>query len=653
MVASAWAGGRSALAVALGGFLGFTATAGPLAAQVSQAKPVPTGVYLELPQVDGLSLPPDFAASRRAAARIMGIHSPEEMIGPASAIVPQPAGGTKELIVLPALFSDSPEPVATAEELRREFFDGPADPGTLTEFYHDMSGGRLTVTGSVVPWVRTHTTLGDASGDLNGHGWLGDSLIVYVKDAIALADPQVNFAQFDNDGPDGIPNSGDDDGIVDQLILAFPAVAGSCGGPGMWPHAAFGGTIATTDDMGANGAPITIDSYAAVSAVDCSGQAGHTMAILAHEVGHLFGLGDTYEKAGGVEPEKRRWLIGCFGLMSGGAWGCGSGPVTGYGPTFMSPYLRWVLGWVDLEQMKPTQDTTVELGPSQTSGRGLWIPLGPSAPAESFLIEYRPQIGFDEALPAGGVLIYHLDWFRGPRTLPAGAPYPPFFHLVEADGDNGLLTVQGQGGDRGEATDVFARGATVDSLTATTTPSSRSHEGKPSALTIHSMQVVGGKARIRLTYQPGFGAVNENAPAGIYALSTLDGKFDIVGGTPPFQAHPADGAVVPEGMEISVQGRAGHIGGEITQAGVFPFDVTLEDANGLTATMPGWLHVFDLRISRDTLIGAVLDPSAAYLTEEQEHYLDVSGDENGMLDVADIRAALMRRQLLEAPAGGS
>ncbi len=40
-----------------------------------------------------------------------------------------------------------------------------------------------------------------------------------AEDAVAAADPLVDFSQFDNDGPDGIPDSGDDDGVVDALFV--------------------------------------------------------------------------------------------------------------------------------------------------------------------------------------------------------------------------------------------------------------------------------------------------------------------------------------------------------------------------------------------------------------------------------------------------
>ena len=37
-----------------------------------------------------------------------------------------------------------------------------------------------------------------------------------------LDDGTIDWGQFDNDGPDGIPNSGDDDGFVDVLAVMHP-----------------------------------------------------------------------------------------------------------------------------------------------------------------------------------------------------------------------------------------------------------------------------------------------------------------------------------------------------------------------------------------------------------------------------------------------
>src|SRR2546425_8639703 len=51
-----------------------------------------------------------------------------------------------------------------------------------------------------------------------------------LRQAVARVDNQVDWGQFDNDGPDGIPNSGDDDGYVDMIMFAHPTKDGACGG---------------------------------------------------------------------------------------------------------------------------------------------------------------------------------------------------------------------------------------------------------------------------------------------------------------------------------------------------------------------------------------------------------------------------------------
>lgn len=619
-------------------------------------------VYLDLPQVEGLRLPADFAEARRRAGRALGIRSVEEMVR-LSHEAP-PVVGARPVLVLPALFEDSPEPVVSVDEMRRVLFEGPAEPGTVTEFYDEMSRGRLDVTGQVAPWQRTRITLEEAAGELNGHGWLGDSVRAYVKHAVELADEQVDYAQFDNDGPDGVPNSGDDDGLVDLLVVAFPAVAGSCGGAGPWPHAAgvLTGTAddpfdqrepVPTGDIGADGEPIRISEYVAHSAVDCSGQEVHSPAVVAHEIGHLLGVGDVYDAGRGFEPEKRRWLVGCFGLMSGGSWGCGRELPVRFGPTHMAPLAKSFLGWLEVEEVPPGQNMVYELEPSQTSGRALRVPLGPDASAEWFLIEYRPKIGFDEALPAGGVLVYHRDGFLGPRNLPDDRPRPSSFHLVEADGDYGLLTVVEDGGDRGVATDVFARGGAVDSLTATTTPASENHVGQPAAVSIHAMEVVGGRARIRISYQPGYGVVNLDVKPTIFGTEAIDGHFEIVGGEPPFEVRPETDAELPADLRLELEDREVRLEGRAYEAGLHQFGVVVEDAAGLVAETEVAFLVFDLQLSRETLVEALLDPAASRLSEDEVRFLDASGHPDGELDVADVRAALERTNLLADPEAGS
>lgn len=165
--------------------------------------------------------------------------------------------GDLPIVVVPVLHADSPDSPYTPEDIDRIFFSGPFEHGTLREFYAEISGGRLGIVGEVRPWVRTSLTRAEVVGLEYGFGddaRLGE----FFLEALQLADPSTDFGAFDSDGPDGVPNSGDDDGVVDAMTFEFIEIAASCGGPGIWPHRS---SIAgrndhipfTTDDSAAGG----------------------------------------------------------------------------------------------------------------------------------------------------------------------------------------------------------------------------------------------------------------------------------------------------------------------------------------------------------------------------------------------------------------
>jgi hypothetical protein len=45
-----------------------------------------------------------------------------------------------------------------------------------------------------------------------------------VQEVLQQADDSLDFRLYDNDGPDGVPDSGDDDGVVDYLFILFNSV---------------------------------------------------------------------------------------------------------------------------------------------------------------------------------------------------------------------------------------------------------------------------------------------------------------------------------------------------------------------------------------------------------------------------------------------
>ena len=320
------------------------------------------------------------------------------------------------------------------------------------------------MTGQALPWVRSSFTLEEVVGDSYGLGG-GTQRGAVSPRGLGSGRSHRGFRQFDNDGPDGIPNSGDDDGQVDAVAFQFLEVAASCGGPGIWPHRSRlryqnGGEPYATDDVGADGNPIVLNDYIIQSAVDCNGVDAQNAATIAHELGHVLGLPDLYDRSQGLEPEYRRWVVGCWSLMAAGSWGCGVDNRDGWDrPTHLGPWEKARLGWLDhLEEVGSVLDGEYTLAPVRSSRHVLKVPLESGAAGgqnEYLLLEYRTKEGFDVNLPASGVLVYHIDPKIGGNYPCSTCPQVYRVGMVEADGNNSLRLTFLQGGNRGEPGDAW------------------------------------------------------------------------------------------------------------------------------------------------------------------------------------------------------
>jgi M6 family metalloprotease-like protein len=137
-----------------------------------------------------------------------------------------------------------------------------------------------------------------------------------VQEILDKADRDIDFSQFDNDGADGVPNSGDDDGEVDYLIVMIRErprnfIVGQADGYG---SLGFDDNYFTSD-TGANGKPIEISGVLFRGAVAREFNFAQTMGVAVHEYGHGFGLPDLYHttlKTAGIG----KWgLMGAQGAL--------------------------------------------------------------------------------------------------------------------------------------------------------------------------------------------------------------------------------------------------------------------------------------------------------------------------------------------------
>jgi immune inhibitor A len=417
-------------------------------------------------------------------------------------------GGRVSLLVIPALFAESSPSPFSHIDLQRRYFDGPSEPGTLTQYYAEASRQRFYLRGTVVPWVRTSVRSNESGQGVEGVSREAD----HVIEALRAVDATVNFGQYDNDGADGRPNSGDDDGIVDGGVMLVTAEPGRpCGPQGaVWPHVSplqlrspTAGMFRVADAT-PSGTNIGVKAYAIVPAVTCTPGMLTGIGVAAHELMHLFfRMPDMYGIGALSETQlngARFWRTGCWDVMAAGSgWGCGTGSSQDFlTPTHANPWVREMVHWLRSDTIGTVTDTTITLSAIAAGGRTARFLI---KPGEYFEIEYRQKTGYDRGIPASGVLIYHVKLDRGvtPPTCVAFCTQPPL--LIEADNNNGLLRTLDEGGNRGEAGDAF--GILGRSLfSAVTSPAAVAADGSPTSLDIKSITIdeAAKVARIRLSH---------------------------------------------------------------------------------------------------------------------------------------------------------
>ncbi len=261
--------------------------------------------------------------------------------------------GTRRVPVLAGKFANTPSDPYSPTQLQNQLFDGPNPTGTVTDYYDEISYGYINLTGTVYGaqagglfQVANDDTYYEGPSGCNGLCSTANTG-EYLKELLDAADPWVDFAQFDNDGPDGIANSGDDDGYVDFVGFVHPEKGAECGGnDNIWSHRwvyeGWWGVPYTTSDAAASGGFIKVSDYTIQPLLACDGTSLNAIGVYAHEFGHAFGLPDLYDTdtANGTSAGIGQWC-----LMGSGSWGGdGAHPAT---PTHMCAWCQgssWV-GW--------------------------------------------------------------------------------------------------------------------------------------------------------------------------------------------------------------------------------------------------------------------------------------------------------------------
>jgi M6 family metalloprotease-like protein len=250
--------------------------------------------------------------------------------------------GTLAVPVLLCEYANRPGPF-DATTIQNKLFDGPS--GTVTDYWSEVSYGMLNMTGTVYDWVTLAYEDAYYEGGPGCNGTcLSAPLGEMLFEVLSGHDPAVDFSQYDNDGPDGIPNSGDDDGFVDFVAIVHSEYGGECGSTNnMWSHEFYyagahqSGQPYETDDPAAGGGFIKINEYAMEPALNCPPDNATLIdiGVFCHEFGHAMGLPDLYDwNYGGGSG------IGEWGIMGSGNW---NEPTS---PAHPCAWTRMQLGWI-------------------------------------------------------------------------------------------------------------------------------------------------------------------------------------------------------------------------------------------------------------------------------------------------------------------
>ena len=437
-----------------------------------------------------------------------GVAAPAAVLGHRDGSV---TGTFRFPLVLGYFGDDAGPPAFSVADVQREFFDGPNSRyKTIPEYYDEVSGGRVELIGETFGWVQSGLTRVETTANVSA---LGGLVGLFIQELLAAADDgSVDWGQYDNDGPDGVPDSGDDDGFVDILAVFHPTFGAECGGPGqqdrVWAHKwslsqayfsippAQRPSEATfeTSTISASGQPIRIDDYTIQPVLSCDETSINEIGVLAHELGHGFGLPDLYCTSTGCVSGG----IGRWGLMGSGSWGCGS--FNPSRPCHLGAWSKSVLGWADVVTLPPATDHGVRTLEAVESSGTVFRVDAEDGSDEYYLLENRQRVGFDAELPGTGLLVWHVDPDYVLARWPANAvnPEPNMGrHLgVRVRQADGRFDIEG-GINRSDAGDPFPglRGTQV--FHAGSAPQSVTHEGNAAGVTLTEIEESGATVSFR------------------------------------------------------------------------------------------------------------------------------------------------------------
>ena len=245
----------------------------------------------------------------------------------------------------------------------------------VNSYFTESSYNITWITGDSTDWLKLANNLAYYGADS------GDSIDVkgeqLIRDSINIANPYVNFKLYKHV----------------MIVHAGYGQEASHVSNDIWSSHYYISPPIYADGVGID--DISVVPEAEVSGFDPTG-------VYAHEFAHGLGMPDLYNEA---DPNAE--YVGRWDLM---ALGTSNGIPPGSSPAQFTAWGKVKLGWTNRVQSVATNTyVNVTLNPLEDPGAVLHAVKLPVTSTTYYLIEVRKQVGFDQYLPSGGVLVSFVD----------------------------------------------------------------------------------------------------------------------------------------------------------------------------------------------------------------------------------------------------